>query len=88
MYATCKWDSKRYNYPAKRETIVVNESFWDGLGVEIGPCTDFDPHRTPHRCIGGLNPRPRMGPRPGVIRLPSRDVSRDVVWMRHVFPGG
>ena len=21
----------------------LNESFWDGLGVEIGPCADFDP---------------------------------------------
>ena len=21
----------------------LNESFWDGLGVEIGPCANFDP---------------------------------------------
>ena len=22
---------------------AVNESFWDGLGVEIGPCANFSP---------------------------------------------
>ena len=33
----------------------LNESFWDGLGVEIGPCADFDPK--------SRNPRKSSRPR-------------------------